>query len=554
MKKLVLLSTCLFIAGSASFANNLAKNIKSLKTEIETNPRLGYGYDRRTGLAMATNCLSNYNDSNAIEYSNPTGTINFTTAMSETELDSYLNVSGSGDFGIEFFSASASAKYAKSNRNTRSSLSFNYYQTFTLDANYKLPGVGNDKALSPEAKDLLSKGNDVFTATCGNTYVNHAKMGALLLVSARIEFASSAQKDTFEASAGTKIAGLISVEGSFSKEENASTKDARLIISAIQLGGDPTKLANIFGAPGPDGYYILTCASGATGDCSKAINKIIEYAQNDFQKSIDLTNPETKKNYYTYGINTMTYKQIGVFATLPDLTDEAIKAKEYLMKQVEQDIEIYNYLLRYSNQPFVKSFSKRPLDNLHQSIRDYEKINRMYYNNDIIYACYGSGAEVSKNCIKVAEVVKNLHNNYKESIEIAHKFASTYLAEGAISLTFIGAGDCNRQGYTVFSGAGNYGIPNLNRMCYMDLTPNNEYARQWANNLIGYFYICDEVNGVSQYGKRVTINLPWKDHPEEFIIMGYKQDGIEHDYQLNQQGYNGDFSFSYESDFRYNPI
>ncbi len=46
------------------------KQIDSLKGGSEVSPQLGYGFDNRTGLASATNCLANAESTNAIKCTN----------------------------------------------------------------------------------------------------------------------------------------------------------------------------------------------------------------------------------------------------------------------------------------------------------------------------------------------------------------------------------------------------------------------------------------------------------------------------------------------------
>lgn len=401
MKKLIILSSCLLsingytnslftlfagIGGNGVKSNAiLAEKVASSKLaqthlsnmqafvgdKIEV-PRPGGGFDSRTGLAYTTMCLANDKDPNAIIYSDPQGVLNFTSSLSGEALASKLNanISGHADFG--FFSASISADYVKENSSNSSRLIYNYMQAMTVDAAYTVPGFGTAKALNQDAQDALTYGKDIFTNYCGDSFVTSAKMGAMLIISANIEFAGKSDREAFEGSASGSIAGLGAISGAFKNEQRHSTMNAKMNISIVQQGGDVSKLASAFGEPGPSGYYVVSCSAGNIDACDNAISAVIHYAKTEFQTSIDLTDPAKRKNYYTWDTNQKTYQSIGVGVTFPELTPDGLAAKQYLVKQVQADREMLAYLKRYTQQPFYTDMvGNATKDRIKRAIKDY---------------------------------------------------------------------------------------------------------------------------------------------------------------------------------------
>lgn len=532
------------------------KQAVSLRNGVEVTPQLGFGFDNRTGLANAVNCLANAESENTISTANPKATINLTKSLSNTEMSLLLNQSISGSFTYGLFSGSANASFVYNNTDTRNRLSYSYAQTLTLDATYKIPGIGKEKALSKDAQELLSMGNDVFTSVCGDSYVSNSQVGAVLMISANIEFASAANKIAYSASASGGKSGLGEITAAFNAEFNSSTKNATLNLNVIQLGGDASKLAEIFGQKGPNGYYMVSCSAGNLANCDNAINAIIDYAKGDFQKSIDIMNPANFKNYYTFNTNRTTYKQLGVFASLPDLTPEAEKAKNYLVKQIQADRDMLGYLIRYQKQSLFEYIDPRTKDDIFKATKDYNSIIKMYTDYDVLYSCYGSGAEVSTKCVKAADTIKEMRSQYKESITVGHNLSVTYLIQGPVTFKLVSASDWNvsedNYGSGVFIPYDLTSQQFILTLCVVDGSPNNTDPDPKIKGK--YFYCLGDIGGYTLYGSRINKNLISVKSDTVTSIMGYKSVEREIDFPLNPQGFNTFMIYSNDKDFKYNPI
>jgi hypothetical protein len=160
---------------------------KYLEGNMEIPIHMGYGLDSRIRMPKGVNCMANKDDPNAVTISNQTAHIDFSSTTAASTISDMMNVGISGKASFGLYSASVSAQYARNSTDSRQSLHFNYLQAISADATYKVPGIGN-KALSADAQSLLNNGGGlaVFHKVCGNSFIQSANRGALLLVDVSI--------------------------------------------------------------------------------------------------------------------------------------------------------------------------------------------------------------------------------------------------------------------------------------------------------------------------------------------------------------------------------
>jgi hypothetical protein len=417
---------------SNSMLTKFEEKVNLLSNNYETPVRVGYGFDGRTGMSNGYSCLANSDDPNSISISNPEGTVNFSSNVSSSLVSDLLSVHVDGNLNIGVFSASVAASYARDAVDTRNTLNFNYFQTIGADAIYNLHNVIGNDILSKSAQNLLASGMDKFTSICGDSVIQSAKVGAVLVVDVAIQFSSSSLKQKFEGSANGSFLGIGSVAGKFTDEQDNLTKGATLLVKAYQRGGDPTKLANIFGNPDPQGSYnIVKCGPKDIQRCQDMINDIISYAQHDFQTNVNFKNQDT---LYTYQYNVKAYTRLGVEAKLPVLTPEQQAARDYLTTSITQDREMLNYLRTYVNQSFFNDGNVDYVsqNNMKQAIKDYTTMINEYNNYDILDSCYGDTENINTRCVYAASQVKSMRNRYIDSINFAHRMAITIVADTVI--------------------------------------------------------------------------------------------------------------------------
>lgn len=532
----------------SDFKSRAVLRLEKLKNKMEPTLNLGDGIDNRTGVGMANNCLINAGDPEAIQLSNPHATIDFSRTVSSEQVGNFLhtNVNGNANFGV--FSMSANANYTRNSTDTRQSIHFNYLQTMAMDATYRVSGIGN-KVLSPDAQNLLEGGINDFTSVCGDSIVQSGKMGALLLVDASFDFASAAAKDSFEASVGTTFT-FGSASASMQKVSEQTRKNSKFSVRVLQLGGDPTKLANIFKEK--DGnFHILSCSLDNIEDCDNVAKDVIRYAQNDFQTSVDFKKRET---LWMYDYATKPWSKLAIKAELPILTDEQIFAREYLTDTITQDRRMLQYLQTYQHQSFyitlVDSVTK---DSIVKATSDYQKMVNEYNNYNILDSCYGDTENINTRCIYAANQVRQMRTKYQGSINLAADIATSIALSGTLSwklVPIVSWQSCNsnncRSAFVTFDVVSNIFTPYV---CYMDTSKDVDYFNIVFPNEADKTLICKAPSLPTYYVKRVkSYNV------NEIGLAGTIINDREHDFQSDIRGINIWYFYSDSSDFKYSPI
>jgi hypothetical protein len=546
----------------------LSNQQQSLQKNMETPIRLGNAIDSRTYFPKALNCMANKDNpiANNLEISNQHSTVDFSSSISSSAISDLMNVGLSGKANFGLYSASISAQYARSTAETRQSLHFNYLQTMSADASYKVPGIGN-KALSQDAQELLNNGGGLtlFHQVCGDSFIQAANMGAVLFVDVSIEFQNSAKKEQFTESVNVKAMGIGGITQSFSKERDKSASGANLAVKAYQLGGDSTKLANIFGKPGADGNYnIKQCTMQDISACERIINDIVSYAQGDFSKNVNF---KDLSSLYTFTSSEMKYEDLGIKAQLPDLSQAEQEANKYLATTITHDREMLNYLKSYRNQGvLMAAMPGSAKDELERAVKDYELMIKDYDNYSIIDSCYGDTNGLEKRCINAANQVKDMHKDYAQFIDFADRLSDTIVINsplGQIKLIPGGWTNCNRDIKTGSNCAGGYNIylqkDNRflqNATCYIDTQLDNTFMKALTiPNTSNKMAICvglgNELGGHDFYIRRLS--------PFNYSGLGnlgqYAGSWAEYDPMYDVRGYNSQIFVSpAKGDLLYSPI
>lgn len=535
------------------------QNFQKLKDSFDDvpNSRVGFGFDSRSNFPLTIGCLKNSEDPSAVVYSNPSSSFSLSSEVSSSDVADTLGVSASGKGSYGPFSGSFKARYAKETIEKKNSLNFNFMQSFDASATQKNPGFGTG-ALSEDGKAAYAAGAELFANYCGDSYVDKANVGGLLIVSAEIDFGSTSQKESMGAEVKASMAGLGSVKAAFDKARSLGATNAKLKISAIQLGGNASHLIDVLGNPDASGKYAaVECSGGNTDACSAFVNKIIDYARGDFKKTIDFDNPNDKKAdyYYVFNSHLKKFKDIGVAASLPDLSPETQAAKDYLVDQVKADTEMLDYLQRYQQQEFYASL-KDPVfkGNITQATKDYTAIVEEYTKYSLIDACYGGIADINTECIKAANRVKVLRAKYATSIYIAENVAIAMVYQSPIGFVrlvniYTGRAVSESEIQGQFFIVGNDNDIYKAGYCWVDQSVNNNDV-----GLKGLTALCFFNNSITHQ----TDSFYIKRYPNLDIqtsgIFGKIINGEYIDYPVNSYHNNVNKYYSTSKDFKYNPI
>ncbi|MFO0319925.1 MAG: hypothetical protein ACK5Z5_05930, partial [Neisseriaceae bacterium] len=262
----------------------------------EIKAQIGYSADTRTGIIFKNRCIANTDNPDYINYSNPQGTVQFGASASSNQVANLLNVNDyqtNGDF--DKFTSSGQSNYVRDIEDKRDTLNFNYYQVAGMEASFQPRVFGND-LLTPYAYDLLISDTDKFIKTCGDSFVISALQGGVLALNVSIHFQNNTQKHSFLSTSSNDL-GIGFLISRLKKENDAALKNTSISVNAYQMGGNPEKLAQLFGNQQYHKYNNINCRINDISNCERIINEIIGYAKNEFGPSIDFKKPET---LYTY--------------------------------------------------------------------------------------------------------------------------------------------------------------------------------------------------------------------------------------------------------------
>ncbi|MGL4858157.1 MAG: hypothetical protein ACRC5A_00140, partial [Enterobacteriaceae bacterium] len=288
-------------------------------------------------------CFINAGQPGSVRYSNLTGGLDMSTETTQETLKALLNFMANGSIDISDLSTGGSAEFLGQASSDRYKISATYVQSFNADATYIPPqsGFGEDM-LTPQAKAAYEKNE--FAPLCGDAFIQQAQSGAALIFSLSVLFETAQAKINYQAKYGLKFASIFNFESTFKMDAETTKYASALRISAMQIGGYPNKLADIFGEKESGHYPFVSCSKDNVDACLGILDNAISYAKNDFQTQIDLKKPETLyywspvyRLYSDFGIHQNTY-------TPGTATYEAIS---YLEKTRKQYSEYLDFLTHY---------------------------------------------------------------------------------------------------------------------------------------------------------------------------------------------------------------
>lgn len=263
----------------------------------------GYGYSSDMHQTAPFACYQQ----TATENPHDESIVRLSQAMSYSDFLSTVHASFNASGGYGLFSANADADYFRSLQDRSYSLSLNYAYVLYRNNNLQLGGYG-EKALTPWGQSAYDSGdNPLFGVTCGNNVYTSYALGASLLMSIEIKFASSEEKQTFTAHAGASFGDIANASAEINKEVNQYHLHGSVTIQAYQSGGTPSNLNKILSKNSEGTYYALTCHLDKMDDCIQAANGILAYAQNEFPKQISYSQ---NKGLSSLGIGFASYQPI----------------------------------------------------------------------------------------------------------------------------------------------------------------------------------------------------------------------------------------------------
>jgi hypothetical protein len=214
----------------------------------------------------------------------PESAVNFERSLSATETGDSLGFAVGGKARYGSVQGSAAAKFASD------SSSNDYAEATVYSAEYRFKNAKLRYAGLTEVGKKASQGGGRFVwenweKTCGHEFVEQIRLGAKLMISAKVEFSTKEDKKAF--SAEFKIKGpAFSASGELSKASRRFGKSASVSIRAYQLGGDVSRLSSIFGqgndakvdSDGKQLHALLVCSMDRVDACMRVLDSALSYA------------------------------------------------------------------------------------------------------------------------------------------------------------------------------------------------------------------------------------------------------------------------------------
>ena len=210
------------------------------------------------------------------------GILNFDRSLSQEETAKSLGfgIGGRARYGV--VEASASARFASS------STSSAYSEATVYSAEYKYKNAKLNYTGLTEVGEKAMAGGDGYAfenwkKTCGHEYVEQIELGAKLYISAKVDFATKEDKQSFAAE--FKIKGpAFSASGNLKRASRKFGRTASVSIQAYQLGGDVSRLSAIFSGTGDaerEGdrvHALLVCSMDNMDACLRILDRALRYA------------------------------------------------------------------------------------------------------------------------------------------------------------------------------------------------------------------------------------------------------------------------------------
>jgi len=279
--------------------------------------------------------------------------IEFSRSLSSTELSSELGfaIGGKARYGVT--TASLSARFA-----SEASAS-DYSEVTVYSSRYRFK---NAKINSVELTETgrIARGtndpNDRYTwetweTTCGHEFVDQISLGASLYICVSIEFMTSEQKQQFNAEFNIK-GPAVSASAQFKEASKKFGRQASIAVSAYQLGGDVTRISQMFnserGAGNNEIHALLRCSMENPEACLEVFNNALKYATdtnnpNAFPQQIHPDfNPNSPGGVADLTYITRPWSDLAFYQPPALLTEGVRIARETLSFEFERHLKFRN--------------------------------------------------------------------------------------------------------------------------------------------------------------------------------------------------------------------
>lgn len=344
-----LLGLFLIPTANANQDGQMDKTSFQKATASNSDISLGSGFLNNAMIPMHNRCIKNMD----VSFKDVRSSISLERSDNLTKIGDILNVNLKAKAGWGKFSVKAAANYMNDIKENDYSINFTFINTIFGHASLDTSEYYGEDALSAGGVAALRKSPDAFIARCGDQYIRSVDMGAVLMATIKIKFTDQNQKKQFSANIKGKIGDVLKASGKINSELANNYAGAEIEVVALQLGGQPNYLSQIFGSN--EEHAAIHCDMEHLDNCTKAMDNILDYAQANgawketgFAKQINIIDGKVQAeslsalNLSDAGIGSYN-EDFGIDINLKPLTTEAGYARLKLNNLYDQHEEKANF-------------------------------------------------------------------------------------------------------------------------------------------------------------------------------------------------------------------
>ena len=292
--------------------------------------RMGSGFDSSSKAPTSgQSCLKASSNQNNIFITNPEALITLDQQTDFATLENNLGVDVTSNVGGGRFATSITADFVNATKNNKYQTNILYLYKYAGTASFKNGSLNQGHTALTEVTESLSQTNPIhFREMCGDGYVEQMDAGATLAIRLTLSFNSHADQEKLKDQISAQV-GLANIAAEIKKVADNKNIHVGFSLSAIQLGGEPQKLNDIFGSQSSTGNYpFVECGDVQSQNpdaCNLMTSAIIDYAQS---MKAQITEPGGKIKldnlYYTNPV-VSNYNTLGVITGAQTLAQKHSK-------------------------------------------------------------------------------------------------------------------------------------------------------------------------------------------------------------------------------------
>ncbi|MBY0470747.1 hypothetical protein K2X30_06215 [bacterium] len=266
--------------------------------------------------------------------------LSFKQTISHDTLQKEFGFGAGGRARYGAVEASAAARFVSESKSDSFSIAAIYI------GDYQFKNLIMTKPKLSEVGKLNQVNDERFIDGCGDEFVEQAKLGAKIFFTIRIDFTSESDKKAFEAN--FNISGPAwSASGEVKNAVNQFSQKTQVTVGAYQMGGDVSRLSEIFG----NTDLFVKCSLGKFSECESVLSAALKYATKDFSSQLQAKgdDPAQQGGPVVLRYLTKPYATAGIHLKNPPLVRDEVKAarrtlESYMNSFYTQATQVSRYI------------------------------------------------------------------------------------------------------------------------------------------------------------------------------------------------------------------